>query len=222
VTDSVAVKGGDRPVDWRVRWLVPIGLFAVSLLARTWRYRVVNPEIWERLRDSGRTWVFVLWHGGLLPLTYMHRNRDIAVLISEHRDGEVIARIVHAWGYRTVRGSTTRGGGRALLALIRELQHGSVVAVTPDGPRGPAQEFQPGALVAAQRAGVPIIPIVVRVDRAWCLSTWDRFLVPKPFARVVVAYGDATLVAGDAPRDAAGQTTQFTELMRSAQARSDA
>jgi lysophospholipid acyltransferase (LPLAT)-like uncharacterized protein len=215
-------RNGDGQADWRVRWLVPLGMFAVSVLARTWRYRVVNPEIWQRVRETGKPWVFVLWHGGLLPLTYWHRGRDIAVLISEHRDGEVIARVVHSWGYRTVRGSTTRGGGRALLGLIRELQQGSVVAVTPDGPRGPAQTVQPGALVAAQRAGVPVIPIVVRVDRAWQLSTWDRFMVPKPFARITIAYGDATFVADGGPRGAADDAQRFEDLIRAAQLRADA
>jgi lysophospholipid acyltransferase (LPLAT)-like uncharacterized protein len=209
-------------VGWRVRVLVPLALLAIGLLARTWRFRTRNAEPWQRLLADGRPFVFVLWHGGLLPLTHWHRGRDIAVLISEHRDGEIIARIVRAWGYRPVRGSSTRGGGRALLEMTRELERGSVVAVTPDGPRGPALEFQPGALVVAQRAHVPVVAIAVRVDRAWRIRSWDGFLVPKPFARVTIAWSDPLIVSGSTPREAATQASRFESAMRAAQAVADA
>ena len=216
-------KGVRRmPEDWRVHMLVPLALFVFGLLARTWHFRTRNPEQWQRLRADGKPFVFVLWHGGLLPLTYWHRDRDIAVLVSEHRDGEIIARVVHAWGYRTIRGSSTRGGGRALLEMTRELERGSVVAVTPDGPRGPALEFQPGALVIAQRAQVPVVPMAVRVDRAWRINSWDGFLVPKPFARVTIAWGDPLFVSGSTPREAATQTGRFESAMRASQAVADA
>jgi hypothetical protein len=201
---------------------VPLGLLVIGLLARTWRFRTRNAEGWQRLRAEGKPFVFVLWHGGLLPLAYWHRDRDIVVLISEHHDGEMIARVVQAWGCRTIRGSTTRGGARALVRMIRELERGSVIAVTPDGPRGPALTFQPGALVAAQRARVPVVPIVVRADRAWRLKSWDTFLVPKPFARVTVAWGDPMTVAGSTAREAADQAGRFEDAMRAVQARADA
>jgi len=212
----------ERSADWRLGLAVALGRAALALLARTWRFRARNPEEWERLRAERKPFVFVLWHGGLLPLTYWHRGRDIAVLISQHRDGEIIARVVRAWGYRTIRGSTTRGGGRALLEMIRELEAGAVVAVTPDGPRGPARQFQPGALVAAQRARVPVVPIAVRVDRAWRFTSWDVFLVPKPFARVTIAWGDPTSVRGSTPREAADEASRFETLMRTTQERADA
>lgn len=207
---------------WTVRLLVPLGMVLVSALARTWRYATRNAEGWQRLRAEGKAFVFVLWHGNLLPLTYWHRDRDIAVLISEHRDGEIMARIVHAWGYRTLRGSTTRGGGRALLGLVRELERGSVVAVTPDGPRGPAQAFQPGALAAAQRARVPVVPIALHVDRAWRMKSWDAFIVPKPFARVTIAWGEPLFVGGATPRAAAAEVERFAAALGVAQALADA
>ena len=103
--------------------------------------------------------IFTLWHGELLPLLWHHRAQDIAVVISEHRDGEIIARIAESLGYATVRGSTSRGGGRALIGLMRALEEGRDGAVTPDGPRGPAHVFAPGAAIAAQRTGAPLVPI---------------------------------------------------------------
>jgi lysophospholipid acyltransferase (LPLAT)-like uncharacterized protein len=209
-------------VDWRVRILLPIGLLLVRLLAGSWRIQERNAAGWRRLRAEKKPWVFALWHAGLLPIAYRHSNQDVAVLVSQHRDGELIARVLAAWGNTTVRGSTTRGGSRALLAMIKELERGVVVAVTPDGPRGPALVFQPGALIAAQRANVPIIPIAVHADRAWRLKSWDRFVIPKVFARVTFAYGDPVMVGGASPREASAETERFQAVMQEAQRAADA
>jgi hypothetical protein len=166
--------------------------------------------------------VFALWHATLLPVAYKHSNEGVAVLVSQHRDGELIARVLAAWGNTTVRGSTTRGGSRALLAMIKELERGVAVAVTPDGPQGPALTFQPGTLVAAQRANVPVIPILVHADRAWRLKSWDRFMIPKFFARVTFAYGDPTMVGGSSPREAAAEAARFEAIMHQVQTVADA
>jgi lysophospholipid acyltransferase (LPLAT)-like uncharacterized protein len=207
-------------MHWRLRLLVSLGVFIVGILARTWRFESRNHDGWHRLKAQGQPFVLVLWHGTLLPLSYWHRDQGISVLVSEHRDGEIIARVLHSWGCRTVRGSTTRGGGRALLAMIAELNRGHVVAVTPDGPQGPAHVFQPGALVAANRAGVPVVAIAITVRRAWRLNSWDQFIIPKPFARISVAYGDPVMVNGASPREAATDITRFETVMRDAQERS--
>jgi lysophospholipid acyltransferase (LPLAT)-like uncharacterized protein len=216
----------DRPAanaaDWRVRVLLPVGLLAVRLLARTWRIRERNADGWRKMRAERKPWVFALWHAVLLPIAYKHSNEGVAVLVSQHRDGELIARVLAAWGNSTVRGSTTRGGSRALLAMIHELEQGVPVAVTPDGPKGPAREFQAGALIAAQRAGVPVIAMAVHADRAWRLKSWDTFMIPKFFARVTFAYGDPTMVGGSSPREAAAETARFEAIMRRAQEVADA
>lgn len=172
-----------------------------------------NARALESLREQRRPFIFSLWHGQLLPLLWHHRGEQIAVLISEHRDGELVARLARSLGYRLIRGSSTRGGERALLALVRDLRDGHEVAVTPDGPRGPAHRYAPGALVAAHRSGAPILPIAAHASSAWRLGSWDRFLIPKPFARVTVAYGDpAEVIAADA-RSAADQAARFEEIM---------
>ncbi|HVF38424.1 MAG TPA: lysophospholipid acyltransferase family protein [Gemmatimonadaceae bacterium] len=195
------------------RLAVSVGGVFLRALASTWRYRVVDEHHLTNLRSARQAFVFSLWHGQLLPLIWHHRGEDVAILVSEHKDGEMIARIAASIGYRMIRGSTTRGGSRALLGLVRELNEGREVAVTPDGPRGPATEYAPGALIAAHRAKAPILPIVASVDRAWRLSSWDRFIIPKPFARITVAYGPSTHVEGSSARDAAGETARFERLM---------
>jgi lysophospholipid acyltransferase (LPLAT)-like uncharacterized protein len=222
----VTGAGADAPpsnaVDWRVRILLPVALLFVSLLTRTWRIRTRNAEGWQRLRAENKPWVFALWHASLLPAAFQHRKQNIAVLVSQHRDGELIARALASWGNTTVRGSTTRGGSRALLAMIKELERGIVVAVTPDGPRGPALTFQPGTLVAAQRANVPVVPLLIHADRAWRLKSWDRFMIPKFFARITIAYGDPAFVGGSSPREAAAEAARFESLMNETQRAADA
>jgi lysophospholipid acyltransferase (LPLAT)-like uncharacterized protein len=212
VTSPPARDDGASGARADVRWIVRLGVVVVRLLAATWRMRTAGADVVQGLRAARRPIVFTLWHGHMLPLLWHHRDEGIAVLISEHRDGEIIARIASALGFRTVRGSTYRGADRALAGLVRELRAGHDVAVTPDGPRGPAGHFAPGAIVAAQRAGAPIVAVGVAATRAWRLRSWDRFMVPKPFARVTVAYASATVEPGKA-RDAAAEAPRFQRLM---------
>jgi lysophospholipid acyltransferase (LPLAT)-like uncharacterized protein len=178
----------NRPAaDRRTRWIAYLGVGLVRLLGLTWRVRYRDDEQMRQARRDKRPVVYMLWHGQLLPLLWAHRNRGISILISEHRDGEIIARIAHALGYRTVRGSTSRGASRALIGMAREIEAGFDVAITPDGPRGPAHSFASGALHVAQRTGCPLLPVAA-ASRAWRLNSWDRFAVPLPFARITVAY----------------------------------
>lgn len=175
------------------RWAEPlvaaVGFALVALLARTWRYRLVHRERAQALYDSRRPFIYAIWHNRILPLLYAHRDEAMVLLISRHRDGGYLAVLAERLGYRFVRGSTQRGGDVGLLGIVRALKSGNVVAVTPDGPRGPLERVKPGVVAAAQHAGVPIIPGTARVSRAWRLSSWDRFFIPKPFATIEVVYG---------------------------------
>ena len=168
---------------------------AVRVLASSWRITVIHEERWRILRETKRPHVFLLWHEALLPLLWQHRNQGIAIVVSEARDGQYLADVATSLGYRTVRGSSTRGGARALLAAVRELQAAGAVAFTPDGPRGPRRELKPGVVAAAQRGGAVIVPIHAEADRAWRLHSWDRFMIPKPLARVRITYGRPFAVA---------------------------
>jgi lysophospholipid acyltransferase (LPLAT)-like uncharacterized protein len=207
------MKESGESFPWQSKLLVLIGKGFLRILGSTWRFRVVNGEFVRDLRASRQGFIFSLWHGQLLPLLWFHRNEGALVLISEHRDGELVARAAASLGYGLIRGSTTRGADRALISISRELQTGREVAITPDGPRGPARKFAPGALIAAQRADCFIVPAVALADRAWNLRSWDRFMIPKPFAKVTVAYGTPTKVLGDTPRAAAEEGLRFENLM---------
>ncbi len=216
---TAAENGGS--LEWKTRLSTLVGGAALRALAATWRLRVRNEEALLSLRAANRPFIFSLWHGQLLPLLWHHRNRGVAVLISEHRDGELVARTAASLGYRLIRGSSTHGAERALIGLVRDLRQGVEVAITPDGPRGPARKFAPGALIAAHRAAAPILPVAAAADRSWRLKSWDSFMIPKPFARVTVAYGDAVEVDAADPREAAAQVDRFEALMNRASATAD-
>jgi lysophospholipid acyltransferase (LPLAT)-like uncharacterized protein len=216
---STDVARNARKAERRLTWTVRVGTWVIRLLARTWRFHVINAEGYLALRHARQAFVFSLWHGDMLPLLYSHRHEGVAVLISEHRDGELIARIVERFGFRTVRGSTSRNAGRALIGLVKALEDGLEIAVTPDGPRGPIHSYAPGAVIAAHRASTSIIPIGVAASRSWRLRSWDRFLIPKPFSRVTIAYGDPVRPRGNTTREAAADAEHFAQLMAEAERR---
>lgn len=201
------------PKRLRVATISALGGLLLRVLGMTWRIRREGHEPFEALLAAETPFIVVFWHGEIVPVTWIHRGRGIAPLISQHADGEIIARIVERLGYRTIRGSTTRGGVRALLEAAQQVQDGITIGFTPDGPRGPRHVFQPGAVIVAQRTGRPIIALGITASRAWRLRSWDRHIVPKPFARVTVRYSTPQFVqAGDA-RQALGEVPRFEALL---------
>ena len=199
--------------DWKLSFAIRVGAWVIRALALTWRFRTENDASFRTLRANRQAFIFAFWHGQMLPLLWRHRDEGVAIVISSHRDGELIAGVAERLGYRSIRGSSTRGAARALLGLVRELENGGEAAVTPDGPRGPARQFASGALVAAQRAGAPIIGIGVSVSRAWFLKSWDRFMIPKPFSRIRIAYTAPTSVIAASSREAEDEAPRFEGLL---------
>ena len=134
-----------------------------------------------------------------MPYLYGKRHR-VWVMASRHRDGELVSRYVQGFGFRPVRGSTTRGGSVALRRLARRLKSGEEVAVIPDGPRGPRYVVQPGVITLGKISGVPIVPMSVGHGRGWTLKSWDEFRIPAPFSRAVAIFGEPIRVPPDADR----------------------
>ena len=207
----------ESPLGRRIRvWLITaLGGFVLRLLGSTWRVRRVGSESFDSMLAKKEPFIVVFWHGEIVPVTWVHRRRGIAPLISRHADGEVIARIVEGLGYRTVRGSTTRGGVRALLETVQYVNDGITVGFTPDGPRGPRHVFAPGALIVAQRTGRPIVALGATASRAWRLKSWDRHLVPKPFATVTIRYSEPEFVRAADAREAEKEQGRFEALLAS-------
>lgn len=175
----------------------------LDALMHTVRLRIANDVAYRELTEQGSPVIFTLWHGRLLPLGFVHRGQDIVCLASRSDDGEYITRILQHWGFGVVRGSSSRGGDTALRELIRVVRAGRSVAVTPDGPRGPREKLKPGVIQLAQLTGAPLVPLAAAASRSWWFVSWDRFLVPQPFSRLHVAYGDPIFVPRDTTDTAA-------------------
>lgn len=171
----------------------------IRLLGPTLRYQVSLAEGGPPDLNFQPT-IFVFWHRCILPACYAFRNRKIAVMTSSSFDGEYIARIIDLFGYRAVRGSSTRGGVRALLGMHTEIEEGRSVAFTIDGPLGPIYVAKPGPVLLARNTGVPIAAFYVAPERAWVLNSWDRMLIPKPFSRVSIRIGQYIRVPQSAGR----------------------
>jgi lysophospholipid acyltransferase (LPLAT)-like uncharacterized protein len=167
-----------------------IGPIFIFLLGKTLRIKWIGEENLDSIRKNQGQVIYAFWHGRMLILSYSHRWQRIHVLISQHRDGELIARIIQRLGFVSVRGSTTRGGTKAIFEMAKKGASGYDVAITPDGPKGPRFQVQIGTIYIAQRSQMPIIPITNSAKSRWTLSSWDRFLIPKPFSKVVIIIGE--------------------------------
>jgi len=170
-----------------------LGAGLLRLLHATWRVRgsskkVVLARRAERKGLPGT--IYVHWHSRIILSSATNAGSGAHVLVSRHGDGEYIVRAIEWMGFHTIRGSTTRGGGRALIEMVRTLEGGGDVALTPDGPKGPRLRVQQGCIVAAMKAGAPIVPIAFDCARGKRLRSWDRFVLPWPFTKVAVVTGD--------------------------------
>ena len=173
----------------------------VWLQRRTLRLRLRDPEGVLIDSSSSQPFIGALWHNRLLftPVAIPRRKRRrMTVLASDSRDGEYAARYMRFFGFRVARGSSSKGSLKALRTLKREIENGYSVALTPDGPRGPRYQVQPGVVALAQMTGRPIVPAILNAPSRWELKGWDRTQIPKPFSRVELIMGKPIYV----PRNA--------------------
>jgi len=162
-----------------------LGYWIMRFVGCTLRYEVQGWENHRAIVAAGKKIIYTFWHGRIFAGTYFFRNRGIVVMTSENRDGEYIARVIRRFGYGAARGSSSRGGGRALVEMIRELGKGHDVAFSIDGPRGPRYVAKNGAVWIAAKTGSAVFPFHFSAEKKWTLNSWDRFEIPKPFSRVL-------------------------------------
>src|SRR5690348_12638060 len=204
------------PGDWRAsRWkraqaaaIAGVGYPVIAALGGTLRWRVSGLQHLDAIRAAGHQPVMAFWHGRILPATYYFRRRGIVVITSENFDGEWIARIIERFGYGTARGSTSSGGKRAILQLMRELRAGHPAGFTLDGPRGPARVAQPGAVWLASETGNPLLPFHLEASSYWSLRSWDATQIPKPFSTVALVVGEPI----DVPKGASNGALEHTRV----------
>jgi lysophospholipid acyltransferase (LPLAT)-like uncharacterized protein len=173
----------------------------VSVVSRTWRFEVIaEAGATPRLFGLGAgPEIYCFWHQCVLPCAAYFRRSHGTILISGSFDGELITRILELFGFRAVRGSSSRGGREGIMGLKRVIESGRPVVFTADGPRGPIHQTKMGPVKLAQMTGAPIGVFHLEPERAWVIRSWDRFLVPKPFTRICVSWADWTRVPADLP-----------------------
>ena len=186
---------------FQVATIAGLGYPLISALGRTLRWRVEGLHHLDAIHASGRQPVMAFWHGRILPAAFYFRRRGIVVITSENFDGEWIARIIERFGYGTARGSTSRGGLKAMLRLRREMKEGRAAGFTLDGPRGPARVAQAGAVWLASATGNPVLPFHLEASSHWSLRSWDRTQIHKPFSKVSVVVGQPMAVPGEASEE---------------------
>jgi lysophospholipid acyltransferase (LPLAT)-like uncharacterized protein len=184
-TTEVGFTLKQRVLLWLVTW---IGYLGIRLICPTLKWEITIEEGGPTRPDPDRI-IYVFWHRAVFMATYFYRQRGIRVMTSSSFDGEYIARIIEKFGYKAVRGSSTRGAARALLGMHTEVESGYSVAFTIDGPKGPLYVAKPGPVLLARNTQVPIMPFYIGAEKAWVLKSWDSFVIPKPFSRVHVRVG---------------------------------
>lgn len=196
-------------------WLLPRLIKLVYLfLVNTIRWQIIGTPYSP---DEPERKLYLFWHARMLMIPKLSRGIWHGyMLISSHRDGGFIADTMHLLGIETVRGSSTRGGARAMLQMLRAVkQEGRHLAVTPDGPRGPREVVKKGAVQLAMKGELPIVPVCYATRRHWRINSWDRFYLPQPFTRGVFVIGDPVrLSADDDPDDAIRRVQQAMDETR--------
>jgi len=189
--------------DHLIVWLTPRLIKAIiAFLSSTIRWEYVG---WRYNPTDLERHIFAFWHARILMMGTGLKGCHGYTLISEHRDGSFIADTLYLQGFRTVRGSSSRGGARALLQMIRlSRKENCDFGITPDGPKGPREKVQMGTVQLAKKTGLPVRPVMWATKRQWSItSSWDHFRIPKPFTRGVFVYGEPVFVALNADDDEA-------------------
>ena len=177
------------------------GALLIRVLGATWRIEWRGLERLEQARACSKQVLFSIWHGRLFVSSYSHRGSRIQVLASEHPDGDLMGRTIARLGFGHIRGSTTRGGAMALRELAAALRSGFDVGLTIDGPRGPQGVVQQGTIELSRMTGSAVMPMSNSSRPRVLLRSWDRFQIPLPFAKVVIAYGEPFVVPSGASPD---------------------
>ena len=172
----------------------------LRLLSLTIRKKVLSPDRPQKFWGQGQPIIAAYWHQRLLMMPFLPRQGRVGMMVSQHRDGEFIARAVKLFGIDSLRGSTTRGGLSALRGMIRFYRTGANLAITPDGPQGPKHVVQVGVVELARQTGAPILPVTYGASRKKVFNSWDNFILPLPFCRVVYIWGEPLFVPSDTDR----------------------
>ncbi|HET7319638.1 MAG TPA: lysophospholipid acyltransferase family protein, partial [Nitrospirota bacterium] len=207
----------------REKVLSYIGWVLISIWSRTIRIQFIEKKIPDQLRAEGNNLIYAFWHGRQFLLFHNHRNTGIVIPASESRDGDIQAGVLLHFGFDVVRGSSKRKGDRALLGLVDGLRKGKDIALAVDGPRGPIYEVKQGITYLAGKLNKPIVPVATSAKRFWILEKiWDKYMLPVPFTRGVIVYGEPIVVRGIQEEELESKRRELTDALNRVMSRADA
>jgi lysophospholipid acyltransferase (LPLAT)-like uncharacterized protein len=184
---------------------------AVNVLCKTLRIEYQNYSAIEKLMLNSQNFIAAFWHGSMLVPWFIFRNKNFSALVSQSKDGELLTKLLKKWNYSVVRGSSNVGGKEALQLMIDEVSKNKNLAITPDGPKGPEFKMKPGTVVLSKKTGAPIILIGVGYKNYRRLKSWDNFIIPKFFSKVVINFSEPLFVNNDLSYDEVSQMIIDTE-----------
>lgn len=184
---------------------------AASVLCKTLRVAVTNGEIFEQLTKENKSCIIAFWHGTMLLPWYLNRSKNIAALISKSKDGDLLARLLKSWNYQVIRGSSSSGGDIALGIMIDYAKNKNSIAITPDGPRGPAKKLKAGAVVTAKKSGLPLVLIGIGYKRKRILRNWDSFHIPAFFSKANAIYSEPIYIDKNLDYDGTSEMINICE-----------
>lgn len=167
---------------------------SLDALCKSLRVTYKNKKVIDELKKKKQNYVLAFWHSTMIASWYLNRNDGFAALTSKSKDGDILAKQLKHWKYKVVRGSSSKGGDVALGIMVDHAKNGYSIAITPDGPRGPANKFKAGAVITAKKSGVPLVLMGIGVKSKKKLKSWDKFQIPNPLSRVNVMYSDPIFV----------------------------
>lgn len=183
----------------------------IRLLKKTVRLTIVGDEHLQSLMENESRAIIAFWHGNMVIPMMRHTDEGVVALVSEHGDGEITSRILKSLGCNLIRGSTTRGGSKALKEMTKRFESPGIIVMTSDGPKGPYREFKIGAVILAKRTGVSILPVSAYTNRPKFLKSWDRFHFIKPFVKCVLMYGKPIKIEQDLSSEELEEKRRFVE-----------
>jgi hypothetical protein len=180
-----------------------------TVLCKSLKIEIKNSEVIEELDRQNKKYVLAFWHGTMLLPWFMHRKLLMNALISKSKDGDLLSRLLKYWDYQVIRGSSSKGGNTALNTLIDLARNNNSIAVTPDGPRGPAHQFKAGAVITAKKSGLPLVLLGIGFKKKKILGSWDSFQIPRLFSEVKAVYSEPIYIDKDLNHE---KTSEVIEL----------
>jgi len=183
----------------------------VNILCWSLKIELKNKESIEKLKKENKNFIVAFWHGTMLLPWYLHRNEQVAALISKSKDGDLLAKLLRTWNYQVIRGSSSKGGDVALNIMIDYARNKNSIAITPDGPRGPEKKLKAGVVITAKKSGLPVVLMGVGYKNKKLLKNWDKFQIPAFFSRANVVYSEPVYVDANLDYDSTSRMINFCE-----------